>query len=225
MSKKLIDGKKKKRKKKRRKQRNKTLAEQLNIIKHPNVFNDSILVNPKVAKRALGLDLATRTGFALIEYQPNDLPKRPMPFLGQFDLQVGGWESTPMKFLRLKQFLNVILPDVLFFEDVKQAISPHKLHMASGIIRSVEMIGALKATLCLWAEEHEVPAHGFSITAIKRHATGRGVANKESMVLACNKKFGSDYDPEEYELTGSDNSADAAFVLDLGMETYCEGLK
>ncbi len=209
-----------------KKKKPETLAAELNIFKQPNVLNDSLLVNPKVVKRAIGLDFGTRTGFAYLEYLPKKLPKYQRPiYMGQFDLRVGEWETTAMKFLRLKQFLNVILPDVIFFEDVKQAVSPGKQFMMGGIIKSVEMLGAMKAVTCLWAEEHDVPAHGFGIGQIKKYATGRGVAKKEIMIEACNRRFGTNHDPETYETTGVDNAADAAFALVMGMEAYCEGLQ
>lgn len=200
-------------------------AEILNVIKHPAVLNDKLLLEPKYYKHALGLDLGTRTGFSFLQYDVAELPRRDTPFFGQFDLQVGGWDTTVMKFVRLKQFLNVLLPDVIFYEDVKQDVNLGNIHMSGGIIRSVEMMGALKAIVVTWAEENEIPAHGFTIGEIKRHATGRGNANKESMIIACNIKFGTEFDPETYPLTGVDNSADAAFALDLGMDTYCEGLR
>jgi hypothetical protein len=201
------------------------MAKRPNIIKNPSVLGESMITSPKKAKRALGLDLGTRTGFAYLEYDPKELPSRPLPYLGQFDLQVGGWETTPLKFIRLRQFLNVILPDVIFFEDVKQAITPAKMKMMGGIIRSVEMLGALKCTIVTWAEENGIAAHGFTIGEIKKQAMGKGTASKEDMIEACNEKFGSEFDAETYKTTGVDNSADAAFALDLGMETYCEGLQ
>jgi Holliday junction resolvasome RuvABC endonuclease subunit len=220
----LFTGKKKARKPKKKKPE--TLAAERNIFKNPNVLNDSVLLNPKVVKRAIGLDFGTKTGFAYLEYLPKKLPKYQRPiYMGQFDLQVGEWETTAMKFLRLRQFLNVILPDVIFFEDVKQAVTPSKAYMMGGIIKSVEMLGAMKAVTCLWAEEHEVPAHGFGIGQIKKYATGRGVASKEVMIEACNRRFGTKHDPTTYETTGVDNAVDAAFALVMGMEAYCEGLQ
>jgi Holliday junction resolvasome RuvABC endonuclease subunit len=203
----------------------KTMAEQLGILKHPHVLNDDVLLKSAEFKRAMGLDLGTRTGFSMVEYLPDELPKYEKTYMGQFDLQVGDWETVTMKFIRLRQFLNFARPDVLFFEDVKQEVSINKMHMMGGIIRSVEMLGALKAHVVEWAESNDVPAHGFTIGAIKRHATGKGNANKVDMILACNEKFGSELDPEKYELTGVDNIADAAWVLDMGMATYLEGLQ
>jgi crossover junction endodeoxyribonuclease RuvC len=207
-----------------KKKKKKSLIEQLGVIKHPSVLGEAVLPEPSEFKHALGLDLGTRTGFALVAYQPGDLPKYERTFMGQFDLQVGEWETVTMKFIRLKQFLNFALPDVIFFEDVKQEVSVHKMHMMGGIIRSVEMLGALKAHVVSWAEENSVPAHGFTIGTIKKHATGRGNANKVEMIQACNKKFGSEFDHKTYESTGVDNTADAAWALDLGMATYLEGL-
>jgi Holliday junction resolvasome RuvABC endonuclease subunit len=211
--------------KKKKKKAQKTRADILNIVKQPSVLSDKLLLEPKKYKHALGLDLGTRTGFAFLQYTPDKLPSRAVPYIGQFDLQVGGWETMAMKFVRLKQFLNVLVPDVIFFEDVKQRPRANNMHMMGGIIRSVEMLGCLKAIIMTWAEENGIPAHGFPIAEIKKHASGRGNANKESMILACNAKFATTYDHETYENTGVDNEADAAFVLDLGMEVYCEGLK
>jgi Holliday junction resolvasome RuvABC endonuclease subunit len=83
-----------------------------------------------------------------------------------------------------------------------------------------EFLGALKATVCTWCEEYDVPCVGFGIGTIKKRATGRGNANKEAMIEACNKLFGACFETEGYEMSGVDNIADASFVCLLAQEQY-----
>jgi len=198
-------------------------------VKSPSVLDKEILIAPKEMKRAVGLDLGTRCGFAMIEYDPEGIPPLPMPMVGQLDLSVHGWESNPIRLLRLRQFLNVLLPDAIFLEDVKfdPPMREFKLKPAAVLARvstAAELLGAFKCQVAVWAEDNGVPMHGFAIGEIKRHATGKGNANKVAMIEACNDKFGTGYNVDTYDAEGSDNEADAAFVLDLGMNAYLEGL-
>lgn len=198
----------------------------------PAAFKASI-VPPKTPMRlAAGLDLGTNTGIAYAYFKPGE------PFivgqhffaLGQWDLSAGPFDSGSLRFVKLRQCLHVLQPDIVFFENVRYTPAAGgitKFNAAAILARaatSCEFFGALKATVCTWCEENDVPVTGLDIGAIKRRATGRGNANKEDVIRACNTVFGSDLDPETYTTTGADNVADSAFVLLLGLEQLGAGV-
>jgi Holliday junction resolvasome RuvABC endonuclease subunit len=92
------------------------------------------------------------------------------------------------------------------------------------VTNGAEFLGALKATVACWCEEHNVPCQGVSSSTLKQYATGKAVANKEDMICAANLALGTNFDPKTYERTGADNMADAAFLCKLGVQLYSEGL-
>ena len=181
--------------------------------------------------RIVGLDLGTNCGVAFVDYYgPKSLP--PTMVLGQWDLSVGPYDTGPLRHIRLKQFLEILRPDLIMFEDVKFTGSQER-HKGNNSIQaiiarvatSIEFIGGLKVTVTTWAEERQLPAHGVGISQIKKFATGSGRANKVDMINACNERFGTTFDPETYVEEGTDNMADAAFVCAMGIEFYSKGLK
>jgi Holliday junction resolvasome RuvABC endonuclease subunit len=66
------------------------------------------------------------------------------------------------------------------------------------------------ATLTAWAELRGIPYQGVPVGTIKRHATGRGNADKEAMIAAARARGFSPAD---------DNEADAIAILHWAMET------
>ena len=66
------------------------------------------------------------------------------------------------------------------------------------------------ATLTAWAELRGVPYQGVPVGTIKRHATGRGNADKAAMMAAARSRGFSPTD---------DNEADAIAILLWAIET------
>jgi hypothetical protein len=66
------------------------------------------------------------------------------------------------------------------------------------------------ATLTAWAELRGVPYEGIPVGTIKKHATGRGNADKQAMITAARAKGFSPVD---------DNEADAIAILLWAIET------
>lgn len=181
-------------------------------------------------KRVLGLDLATTTGYTFVHHRvgdPVELAHLEL-FAGQLDLAALAYDSGAIRFVRLRQFLAVLDPDLVVYESVKN--NPPDINKAnaravlSRVATAAELLGAFKATVCTWCEERDVPCTGFSIQAIKKRATGRGNANKENMIRSTNETFGLGLEVENYELTGTDNIADSVWVCVLGLEQYGNGL-
>lgn len=199
-----------------------------NIQKDPKFFQ---VEKPGPARKlVLGLDLGTTTGYALAYQTPDANPVSLIlpQHIGQLDLSAGSYDSGAIRFVRLRQFLSVISPDAIFYEDVKNDPPGGMSKFSVGaviarIATASELLGAFRATVCTWAEENGIPCTGFKIGTIKKRATGKGNSNKEDIIKACNALIGSDLATEGYELLGTDNVADAVFVTLLGLEQYGQG--
>jgi hypothetical protein len=199
----------------------------IDIVRDPSVFAKSHARKDGMA-RCIGLDLSNSTGIAIADFVPGTQLANITMLLGQWDLSLGKYDSGPLRHLRLRQFLAVAEPDLIMFEDVKNSGDQamlKKYSITALIARAAtqtEFQGALKCTVSSWADEREIPCHGLGISEIKKHATGKGNAGKPAIIKACNARFGTDFDPEEFKTTGVDNMADAAFVCEMGLIAYSE---
>jgi hypothetical protein len=203
------------------------------IQRDPRLFDrDWKPVEDPGLRLALGLDLATTTGYAVTYFvpgKPYTVGEYTTSF-GQWDLSAGPNDSGAIRFVRLRQFLAVVRPEIVFYEDVKHVPPdmPNLINLTAILARAarpIEFLGALKATVACWCEEHDIPCVGFPIGAIKKRATGHGGANKVAMIDACNKLFKAGLDPDGYETSGADNVADACFCMLLGIESYSMGVQ
>lgn len=79
----------------------------------------------------------------------------------------------------------------------------------NALIHEAQLIGALIAML----EEKQIPYSALSPSEIKKHATGKGNANKDLMVEAAKKRF------PLVEVI-DDNHADALWIHDLAKTLY-----
>jgi len=182
--------------------------------------------------RIVGLDLGTNCGVAWCDVDP----EKPIVwddiqmYAGQLDLGLGPYDTGPVRHIRLKQFMAVMHPSFIGFEDVKntptvKGFGGKKLGMIMArVATAAELLGGFKITLCTWAEENEVPCQGYAIGTIKKYATGKGNAGKPAMIAAANERFGADLDPDNYESSGTDNIADAMHICAMSVEGYAKGL-
>ena len=69
--------------------------------------------------------------------------------------------------------------------------------------------GGFLATLTAWCEHHQIPYSGVPVGTIKKHATGKGNADKQAMVEAA-RRIG--HHPQD------DNEADAIMLLMWAIE-------
>lgn len=201
-------------------------------IEHdPELLAVSLKAPPPGTSLVVGLDLGTSCGVSFAYHRlgtPVDISTLVM-HMGQWDLSAGPYDSGAIRFVRLRQFLSVMKPQLVVYELVKYTPPETVTRFNANAIVAraatpMEWFGALKATVATWCEEHKVPCTGFPIGTIKKRATGKGNASKSDMIKACNKLFGSDMDSEDYESAGYDNVADSAFVCLLGLEMYANGL-
>jgi len=202
------------------------------IHRDPRVYEDQVPPLVQGKKRILGLDLGTNCGVAFTDFVPGLAGQQPPMILGQWDLSLGDYDSGPLRHLRLQQFLQILQPQLIMFEDVKFTGSKERFEgmntlsaIVARVAKSIEFLGGLKVTVTTWAELNGIPAHGVGIGQIKKFATGKGNVGKEPVILACNERFGTDFDPDNYQNEGTDNMADAAFTCAMGLEMYSEGLQ
>ncbi len=89
--------------------------------------------------------------------------------------------------------------DAIFFEEVHRHLGVDAAHAYGGFL----------AHVTAWCEHHQIPYEGVPVGTIKRHATGKGNANKEAMIAAMQS---CGFSP------GDDNEADALALLQWARE-------
>ena len=151
---------------------------------HPSKRNDI---------RILAIDPATKCGWA------TDTAS------GTWDLSVRRDESSGMRLIRFEAKINEIVAtgiNVIAFE--VPSVASGKRANTDGLKLGTKLQAIIERT----AEITEgLEAVGYNLAQIKRHATGKGNANKEAMVKAAEEKLGV--------AVGDDNEADALWILDL----------
>lgn len=141
----------------------------------------------------LALDIATHTGWCTKTSH------------GTWKLSALRDESKGMKLIRFKKHLK----EICALEEIHMII----FEMSSGQHRGAlgvqnELIGIMK----LFCEENGIMYASFPSSTIKKHATGKGNANKEMMIKAAQEKLG--YDGND------DDEADAMWIYDLSKSHY-----
>ncbi len=148
---------------------------------------------------ALGLDLGTNAGWSSF----ND----GLVQCGVFRNAVTKTEGSGMRYVKFKNslgaLLDVVRPECVFYEMVYRHLGTRASHV----------YGGLEATLMMECEVRKIPYVGLSVQAIKKHATGRGNADKVLMLAAARKRW------PQLELETPD-VADALWILDLGLSQF-----
>jgi hypothetical protein len=161
----------------------------------------------------LALDLGTTTGWALRS------ANGPVAH-GFVSFKSQRFEGGGMRYLRFGRWLADMLAlsgrqsdsqtgsqtnltgiGAVYFEEVRRHLGVDAAHVYGGLL----------ATLTAWCERHQIPYQGVPVGTIKRHATGKGNAGKQDMVVAMQLKG--------HPIT-DDNEADALALLHyaLGLE-------
>ncbi|WP_372922249.1 hypothetical protein, partial [Roseovarius sp.] len=144
------------------------------------------------AKSIFALDLGTTTGWAIRGHDG-------LITSGTASFRPGRYDGGGMRYLRFTNWLTEFdrlsgQIEAIWFEEVRN----HKGVDASHVY------GGLMATLTSWAELRGVLYQGVPVGTIKRHATGKGNANKQAMIDATRARGFSPAD---------DNEADAIAIL------------
>ncbi len=120
----------------------------------------------------LALDLGTHTGWALRQ-QDGSTTSGTEPFSPR------RFEGGGMRYLRFKHWLQELRRTAgelhaVYFEEVRRHAGVDAAHAYGGFL----------AHLSAWCEHHRIPYQGVPVGTIKKHATGKGNANKDAMVAA-----------------------------------------
>lgn len=165
----------------------------------------------RVQPVVLGLDLATKTGFAFLDsVYPEDNVS------GTFDFGFHPDESLGSKLFRLRLWLNNLYtsaypyncPTLLVYE---------RAHLRGA---GSYLLTSMAAIVELWAVEEEIPAVSVHTGTLKKFATGSGKATKSDMIEAAKKRW------PKISLV-DDNHADGLWLAAYGTEYHDEllGLK
>lgn len=141
----------------------------------------------------LALDIATNTGW------------KTQTASGTWSLKPNRGESEGMRVVRFKAKVKELI--VLEGITLVSYERPAGMHKASIMVAS-EMVGVLK-DLCITLG---VDLACYSATEIKKHATGKGNANKDAMIKAA-ELLG--FNPKD------DNEADAIHLFNLTKKDTC----
>jgi len=144
--------------------------------------------------KILAIDPGTHTGYA----------KSPVES-GTWDLTPKRHEGGGMRYFRLRNYLVTACEgiDLLVYEEVRRHLGTDAAHIYGGIVAIIQEHCELK----------EIPYSGVPVGTIKKYATNRGNANKESMLTAARIKW------PDIEIK-SDNQADALWLWDWACEEY-----
>ncbi len=124
--------------------------------------------------KILALDPATKTGWA-----HSDGPS------GVWDLSIRRDESDGSRLMRLRGKLSetaaALGVDLVVFEAARHGAPK----MQGALVVQAELQGNIKS----WCIQHDVEYRGRSPAEIKKHATGKGNANKDAMLAAAMAKW------------------------------------
>lgn len=140
----------------------------------------------------LALDLGTCTGWALHDEQGQIIS-------GSIRFKPGRFEGGGMRYLRFKRWLTETKASAgeihtVYFEEVRRHAGVDAAHAYGGFL----------AHLTAWCESHSIPYAGVPVGTIKRFITGKGNADKASVIAAVRAK---NFNPQD------DNEADALAIL------------
>jgi len=120
---------------------------------------------------------------------------------GTWDLSAQRHEGGGMRFLRLRKYLGELLAagaDALFYEEVRGHRGVDAAHI----------YGACVGVISAECEARNMPYRGIPVGTIKKHATGKGNADKEAMLAAARARWAG--------WDGDDNEADARWIAETG---------
>lgn len=150
----------------------------------------------------LALDLGLQMGWALSEGGTI--------MSGSCSLKGDRFEGGGMRYVRLRRYLHNLLDESsnrrgpfqssqVYYEEVRRHASTSAGHVYGGFLATAQAL----------FEERQIPYQGVPVGTIKKHATGRGNANKDLMIKAARARGHNPVD---------DNEADAICILYWALE-------
>ena len=152
----------------------------------------------QTSRSILALDLGTTTGWAIRDFDG-------LITSGTASFKPGRYDGGGMRYLRFTNWLTELDRlsgpiATIWFEEVRRHAGTDAAHV----------YGGLMASLTSWGELRGIPYEGVPVGTIKRHATGKGNANKVAMIAAAQARGFSPAD---------DNEADAIAILHWAIES------
>ena len=146
----------------------------------------------------LALDLGTTTGWAVRNGRCRILH-------GTAEFRPSRFEGGGMRYLRFGKWLEQTHEvtggiDAVYFEEIRRHAGTNAAHVFGGLL----------ATLTSWCEQHSLPYQGVPVGTWKRHACGKGNADKAAVIAAVRQRG---FEPAD------DNEADAIAILLWALET------
>ena len=146
----------------------------------------------------LALDLGTTTGWAARTNRSRILH-------GTAEFRPSRFEGGGMRYLRFGKWLDQTLEitcgiDAVYYEAVRRHVGTDASHVYGGLL----------ATLTAWCEAHGIPYQGVAVGTWKRHACGKGNADKQAVISAMRARG---FEPAD------DNEGDAIAILLWALET------
>ena len=168
------------------------------LMAHMSLIPTTTLAPPPALPVVLALDLGTTTGWAL---QARD----GLIASGTVSFRPSRYDGGGIRYLRFRGWLDQLAEDAgpiaaVHFEEVRRHAGTDAAHVYGGLL----------ATLTAWAETAGIAYQGVPVGTIKRHATGKGNADKAAMMAAARARGFSPAD---------DNEADAIAILFWALET------
>jgi len=157
-----------------------------------------------MSARVLGLDLASKTGWALLEGSGI--------LSGTWDCSPRRGDSTSMRLIYLRAQLRRIATEAPALV-VYEAALAHGGPGSQAAAIAHEMAGVLKT----WCHDEGLPFHAVHVSTLKKWATGRGNAKKPEMVAAAEAALG--------RKVGDDNEADAVHLARYGASVVLEATR
>ncbi len=146
--------------------------------------------------RILAIDPGTHCGWAWTE---DGAPHAETS--GVWDLSSQRHEGGGMRFLRLAHWLHETKADLIVYEEVARHRGTAAAHVYGGIVGQIGV----------YCEQRGVPYTAIPVGTIKKHATGKGNADKSAMLHAAKVRWG--------DRVESHDQADALHILDCYLAT------
>jgi hypothetical protein len=161
------------------------------------VYRPALGTGDPAGNAILALDLGQKTGWAVRNADGAVAS-------GTTEFKLGRFEGGGMVFLRFRAWLQEVDEtaggiSAVYFEEVRSHRGVAAAHAYGGFL----------AHLTAWAEANKIPYRGVPVATIKRHATGKGNADKAAVIAAVRAR---EFDPRD------DNEADALALLDWALK-------
>lgn len=122
----------------------------------------------------LALDLATRTGFALL--RPDGRIES-----GEVRFDLKRDEGQGMRYVKFRHWLI----DVKQRHDLTELVFEQVMGHGAFQVIAAHVYGGLLATLQAFGEHHRIAYRGVGVTTVKKQWTGSGKATKGDMIAQC----------------------------------------